>query len=135
MMKLRNTVVLILCLCLFLCLAPLAFAEGGGENVVSKVYDKSVIVGFDTADYSSTVETDHKFAMIELEKYFPAQLTAYFGGAVWYQADENGVNSVLRTEHEAEQRRDVTWKCLEDYNDALDAFHFVPDGVFSCVKL
>lgn len=127
MMKLRNTVVLILCLCLFLCLAPLAFAEDGSENVVSKVYDKSVIVGFDTADYSSTVDTDHKYAMIELEKEFPAQLTVYFGGTVWYQADENGVNTVLRTEHEVEQRLDVAWKCLEDYNDALDAFHFVPE--------
>jgi len=128
-MKNKLLCAIVLMLILLLCLSPLAFAENGDRETVSttaKDYGKDVVVGFDTTGYASAIDTDYKYAMAELEKEFPAQLTVYFGGTVWYETDENGASVVLRAEHESEQRLDVAWECAEDYNDDLDVFHFVP---------
>lgn len=128
-MKNKLRCAMVLMLVLLLCLSPLAFAENDDRGTVSttaKHYGKDVVVGFDTTGYASAIDTDYKYAMAELEKEFPAQLTVYFGGTVWYETDENGASVVLRAAHESEQRLDVAWECAEDYNDDLDVFHFVP---------
>lgn len=69
-----------------------------------------------------TVDTDYKLALIELQKRFPTALTVLRGGTVFYDRD----GAVLRVEPTARESIAVTWKCLEDYDDDLDVFHFVP---------
>ncbi len=119
----RNLFLFFLCLSLFLILIPAAFAATGSVHV----YDSSVITGFEAPDYAETVNTDYKYALIELRKEFPAQLTVRLGGKVSYQEDKNGSLFISGTEDYTTRAIDVTWKCREDYDEDLDVFHFVPD--------
>jgi hypothetical protein len=118
---LRKLVTLLLCLGLCMLLIPAAFAE---ETV--RAYDDSVITGFEDLGSAATVNTEYYYAMIELQKEFPAQLTVYTGGVVRYEQDENGTYSVYMVEDAVPQSIGVTWRCLENYNDNLESFHFVP---------
>ncbi len=119
----RNLFLFLLCLGLFLILIPAAFAATGSVHV----YDSSVITGFEAPDYAETVNTDYKYALIELRKEFPAQLTVRLGGKVSYQEDKNGSRIISGTEDYTTRAIDVTWKCREDYDEDLDVFHFFPD--------
>ncbi|MCR5138332.1 MAG: leucine-rich repeat protein [Oscillospiraceae bacterium] len=96
---------LFLCLCLSLSLffLPAAFAEGERQGSFS---DDGVITGFEGLGDSATINTDYKLAMIELRKRFPAHLSVR-------------VDSLPRT-------LEVSWECLEDYDEDLEAFHFAP---------
>ena len=116
--------ILVLLLCLSLCLlsTPAAFAE----NETAQTYDDSCITGFELPDSTATVDTAYKYALIELKKEFPEKLTVYRGGVVYSQPGEDGKPGVTHVEDSSAQRIEVTWRCLEDYDEDLDVFHFVP---------
>ena len=78
----RKLLALLLCLAVLLCLAPLAWAEDTA-GYETRLYGKDVIVGFTESDSPLTVDTDYKYALIELEKEFPTSLTVYMGGTVF----------------------------------------------------
>ena len=101
-MNIKSRIVLSFLLCLSLCLLllPAAFALGETHD------DSSVITCFESLGDSAVIDTDYKLAMIELRKLFPAQISVRTG-------------SLSRT-------LDVSWECLEDYDEDLDVFHFVP---------
>ena len=111
---------IVLCLSLFLAALPSVFAESG------EAYDSSVITGFDT-DYSKTIDTEYKYALIELKKEFPARLMVHFGGEITYQAGENGSLVISGVSGYTQQDINVEWKCLEGYDTKTDVFHFIPD--------
>lgn len=98
--KSRTVFSFLLCLSLCLLLLPAAFAAGETHD------DSSVITGFESLGDSAVIDTNYKLAMIELCKLFPAQISVRTG-------------SLSRT-------LDVSWECLEDYDEDLDVFHFVP---------
>jgi len=98
-MKKRLLRALALLLMLALCLIPAAAAFADGPDT---------IVAFELSEVPETITLDHKAALIELEKQFPAALTVYTG------PDRTA------------QRLAVDWVCREDYDAELDAFSFVP---------
>lgn len=125
MRRTRGMFALLFCLVLMLCLAPLARAEDGTAYEV-RSYGNDVIVGFEDVDSPLAVDTDYKYALIELEKEFPAALTVYMGGTVFYTQDDSGLPVVHHAEPARTVSMDVYWQCLEDYDEDLDVFHFVP---------
>lgn len=125
MRRTRGAFALLLCLVLLLCLAPLAWAEDG-TAYEARSYEKDVIVGFKDVDSPLTVDTDYKYALIELEKEFPTSLTVYMGGTVFYTRVEGGMLSLHHVDGAVTRDIDVSWKCVEDYDEDLDVFHFVP---------
>lgn len=88
-----------LLLCLALCAGLLSAAALAEED------DR--IVAFAPLGDAASVSVAHKPALSELEKRFPAALTVTLSSG--------------RTESTP-----VTWQCLEDYDEELDEFHFVP---------
>ena len=116
---------LLLCFVLLLGLAPLAWAEdtAGYETCL---YGKNVIVGFAENDFPLTVDTEYKYALVELQKEFPARLSVLMGGTVFYTRGEDGMLSLHHVEGAVTRDIDVRWKCTEDYDEDLDVFHFVP---------
>ncbi len=122
-MKRKSFTVLALMLCLSLCLllAPGAFAE---EEKIA--YDNGTIVGFDTSVFSDTIDLDHKYSLVALQKVLPAQLAVYTGGIVTYGEGSDGAPVISSFEGTISQVVDVTWECLEDYDKRMDSFHFVP---------
>ena len=120
----RKLLALLLCLVLLLCLAPLAWAADGTYEALA--YDKDVIVGFVESDSPLTVDTEYKYALVELQKEFPARLSVLMGGTVFYTRGEDGELSLHHVDGAVTQDIDVSWKCLEDYDEDLDIFHFVP---------
>lgn len=101
-MKHRKVYSLLLCLVLFLSLLPAAALADAG----------STIIGFAPLGDAETVSVKYKPALIELEKRFPAALnvTLSSGAAV---------------------STPVAWRCLEDYDEELSEFHFVPTPALS----
>lgn len=91
-----------------------------------KVYDDNVITGFEQADYNQIITTDYKYALIELEKEFPQQIAVQMGGNVLYQTDENGRQILVNVSDFTIRTLNITWKCLENYDDKLDVYHFIP---------
>lgn len=96
MSVMRRICLLLLCLAVCACVLPAAFAEEGGE----------LITAFADLGEDAVVETEFQYALIELEKLFPRQITVYCG-------DE--ARSI-----------DVSWKCLENYSERRDEYHFAP---------
>ncbi len=92
-------------LCFALCLVPAAASAESGSTAAG---GGDVITGFVFPDSAATVDTAYKYAMIELRKEFPAELTVLLNG-------------------ELSRQIDVTWRCLEDYEEDLELFHFVPE--------
>ena len=118
---LRAVLPLLLCLSLCLILFPCAFAEGTEKN-----YGEDTIVGFDTSAFSETIDLDHKYALVELKKQFPARLTVHLGGVVTYTKDGDGAVIISGIEGAVPQVIDVSWECVENYDKHGDVFHFVP---------
>ena len=108
---------LLLCLIVLLTLSPAALAAGRR----AERYDSGVIVGFAPLGEAAVVDTPIKLDLIELEKRLPARLEVLLGGTVRYIGD--AIDSV---EPETTESLDVRWLCLEDYDEALDVFHFSP---------
>ncbi|MBQ6927161.1 MAG: leucine-rich repeat protein [Oscillospiraceae bacterium] len=106
----------VLCLALLLSLAPAAMAAAYRTEPV----DADVITGFDSPDL--TIDTDYKLALVELKKRFPAELTVMLGGTLSYDRD----GTLLDAAPAVTESIAVTWECLEDYDEDLDVFHFVP---------
>ncbi len=102
-------------------LSASAFAES------VQFYDSSVITGFERADYETTIDTEYKYAMIELEKEFPSQLTVWLGGEAIYEENPGGSRILTSVSGYVTQTVDVTWICREDYNEKLEVFHFFPN--------
>lgn len=125
MKRTRGAFALLLCLVLLLCFAPLAWAEDG-TAYETRSYDNDVIVGFEDADSPLIVNTNYKYALIELEKEFPSSLTVYMGGTVYYTRSKDGMPAIHHAEPARTVRMDVRWECMEDYDEDLDVFHFVP---------
>ena len=106
----------VLFLALLLSLAPAAMAAAYRTEPV----DADVITGFDSPDL--TIDTDYKLALVELKKRFPAELTVMLGGTLSYDRD----GALLDAAPAVTESIAVTWECLEDYDEDLDVFHFVP---------
>ena len=98
-----------------------AFAES------VRFYDSSVITGFEPADYQTTIDTEYKYALVELEKEFPAQLTVWLGGEAVYEENPGEPRTLTSVSGYETKIVDVTWVCREDYDENLEVFHFVPD--------
>ena len=111
-------------LCFIMSLMLFSAAIAAGEAV--QYYDAGVITGFEQADYEQTINTEYKYALIVLRRQFPEQLTVRLGGTAYYQEAENGSRMLTGIEKYFVQTVDVTWKCMEDYDEDLDVFHFVP---------
>ena len=125
MKSIRELFALLLFLVVLLCLAPLAWAEDGAVYE-THIYDRDVIVGFAESDSPLTVDTEYKYALVELEKEFPARLSVLMGGTVFYTRGADGELSLHHVDGAVSQDIDVSWKCVEDYDEDLDIFHFVP---------
>ena len=96
-MKHQKVLSLLLCLVLFVSLLPAAaLADTGGT-----------IVGFAPLGDAGTVSVKYKPALTELEKRFPAALSVTLSSG-------------------AAASTPVAWRCLEDYDEELTEFHFVP---------
>ena len=91
-----------------------------------RFYDSSVVTGFEPEDYEKTISTEYKYALIELEKEFPTQMTIYLGGEVHYQVNQDGSRIITSVNGYSSQNIDITWVCQENYDEKLDEFHFVP---------
>ena len=116
---------LLLCFVLLLGLAPLAWAEDTA-GYETRLYDENVIVGFAESDSPLTVDTEYKYALVALRKEFPARLSVLMGGTVFYTRGEDGERSLHHVDGAVTQDIDVSWKCVEDYDEDFDVFHFVP---------
>ena len=116
-------IIIILSFVLNLILFSGVFAE---ENNVQR-YNTDVVTGYDPKDFEIVIETEYKYALIELEKEFPSQLTVWLGGTVFYQTDQNGQRVLMNAEDYLTWSLDVDWVCQEDYDEDLETFHFVPD--------
>ena len=116
-------IIIILSFVLNLILFSGVFAE---ENNVQR-YNTDVVTGYDPKDFEIVIETEYKYALIELEKEFPSQLTVWLGGTVFYQTDQNGRRVLMYAEDYLTRILDVEWVCQEDYDEDLETFHFVPD--------
>ena len=116
---------LLLCFVLLLGFAPLAWAEDTA-GYETRLYGKNVIVGFAESDFPLTVDTEYKYALVELQKEFPVQLTVLMGGTAFYTRGADGELSLHHVDGAVTQDIDVSWKCAEDYDEDLDIFHFVP---------
>ena len=126
---LRKSLSLLFCLALLLCLMPFAMAAGDADaaGYETRFYDKDIIVGFQRGDPPTVINTEHKYALIELQKEFPDRLTVLMGGTVFYMRSEDGTLSIHHVDASFTQDIDVSWKCVEDYDDDdLTVFHFVP---------
>ena len=121
----RKLLALLLCLAVLLCLAPLAWAEDTA-GYETRLYGKDVIVGFAESDSPLTVDTEYKYALVALQREFPARLSVLMGGTVFYTRGEDGELSLHHIDGAVTQDIDVSWKCVEDYDEDLDIFHFVP---------
>ena len=95
-MKHRRFSALFLMLALCLSLLPAGALAEGGT-----------VVAFSPLGAAAEIVTPYKFSLVELQKLFPAELEVTL---------DTG-----RTESLA-----VSWRCVENYDEALDAFHFVP---------
>ena len=117
----------LLCLALLVCLVPTAWAVGDADAAAyeTRLYGKDIIVGFESPD-PPVIDTAYKYALIELRKEFPVRLNALMGGTAFYERDEDGTLSIHHVDAASTQEIDVGWKCLEDYDEDLDVFHFVP---------
>ena len=114
----------IMLLCFIMSLMLFSAAIAAGEAV--QYYDAGVITGFEQADYEQTINTEYKYALIVLRRQFPEQLTVRLSGTAYYQEAENGSRMLTGIENYFVQTVDVTWKCMEDYDEDMDVFHFVP---------
>ncbi len=65
------------------------------------------IVAFAPLGDASAIVTPYKFSLVELEKLFPSELRVTL--------------DIGRTENVP-----ASWRCIENYDEALDVFHFVP---------
>ena len=92
---------LILCLCFF----PVAYARA--ETPVSAV--AGIIQSFEPLGDAAAIETDVKLSLVTLKQLFPAELKVQLEGS---PAEAQLVP--------------VTWKCVENYDETLDAYHFEP---------
>ena len=117
----------LLCLALLVCLVPTAWAVGDADAAAyeTRLYGKDIIVGFESPD-PPVIDTAYKYALIELRKEFPVRLNALMGGTAFYERDEDGTLSIHHVDAASTQEIDVGWKCLEDYDEDPDVFHFVP---------
>ena len=119
---LRKAFTLLLCLGFCLCVASSAWAA----EPESQTWPDDVIVGFEGPDSPIVIDTPYKYALIELEKEFPAQLTVCMGGTVFFERGDDNAVLIRRVEPAVTKRIDAAWQCLEDYDEDLDVFHFVP---------
>ena len=122
---LQKALASLLCLVLVLSLAPMALAADA-SGYRARHYDEDIIVGFQSPDAPLVIDTEYKYALIELRKQFPAELTVFMGGTVFYEQDEGESISIHHIEPAVTESVAVTWKCTEDYDEDLDVFHFVP---------
>ena len=114
-------------LLLFFVLFPALRTAVSAESESVYFYDNNVITGFEASDQAETVNIDHKVALIELEKRFPAALTVHLGGEAFYQVKEDGSRILSDVKGYSTQKIDAVWKCFENYDEKLDIFHFFPD--------
>ena len=119
---LRQVLTLLLCFGLCLCFASVARAA----EPETQAYADTVIVGFENPDSPIVIDTPYKYALIELEKEFPAQLTVLMGGTVFYERGDGDSVRIDHVEPALTMHMDAEWKCLENYDEDLDVFHFVP---------
>ena len=78
------------------------------EDSVSESLPANVIADFEPLGDTGMIETEFKLAMVTLQKRFPEQLSVRFeGDASW-------------------QFIPVSWKCVEDYDETFDTYHFEP---------
>ena len=119
---LRQALTLLLCFGLCLCFASVARAA----EPETQAYADTVIVGFEIPDSPIVIDTPYKYALIELEKEFPAQLTVLMGGTVFYERGDDDSVLIDHAVPALTMHMDAEWKCLENYDEDLDVFHFVP---------
>ena len=95
-------VFILLMLCMLLPAA--VYAEGGSSSQNSA----GVIAGFEPLGDGGAITIQYKLALVTLEKQLPAQLSVRLEGDAAYQ------------------RVPVTWKCVENYDEVYDTYHFEP---------
>ena len=72
------------------------------------------------------IDLEQKLALVGLQKLLPEKLGIQFGGTVYYEIREDGTLAPVRAEGYNTQSVDVSWQCVENYDDSLESFHFVP---------
>lgn len=96
--RFRKPISLFLALLLCLLLTAAAYADS-----------TAVIAEFEPLGDAATIETDVKLSMITLKELFPSYLAVQLEGG-----------------SSASQLIPVTWKCVENYDEIFDAYHFTP---------
>ncbi len=107
-------------------------------------FDSSVITGFEISD-PEDISEEVKPILDELKKRFPTEITIFLGGFLIYNADdtdrtdnkenpdkpenEDNQQKVISTEPEGAEKKTVpvSWRCLQDYDESLPVFEFVPE--------
>ena len=79
------------------------------ETVQEQPSPAEIITGFEPLGEGAAVAITYQFSLFELEKLFPEELRVTLAGS------------------EALVSLPVTWRCAEDYDEALDEFHFLPE--------
>ena len=111
------------CIYFFFVIIPCA----NGAEEFSQIYDQTFITGFEMTDYEKSVDIEYKYALIELQKEFPSQVSIRLGGKVYFQEDPNGSLVITRVTDYITEKINVIWKCQENYDEELEVFHFVPE--------
>ena len=101
-------------------------AAAAAESAETRQYENEVIVGFEDLGDAAVIDLEQKLALVGLQKLLPEKLGIQFGGTVYYEIREDGTLAPVRAEGYNTQSVDVSWQCVENYDDSLESFHFVP---------
>ena len=101
-------------------------AEAADDQNVVREFEDDVIVGFDEPGEADTINLEYKISLPALREMFPKQLVIWLGGTVHYEEGEDGALIPVNAEGYTAQNIDVEWSCVENYDESLELFHFVP---------
>ena len=101
-------------------------SAAGTDSTETKNFDEKVIVGFENLGDAALISLEYKLALVELEKLFPEKIDVRLGKTAVYENKEDGSRSLIRAENYDVQTLEVKWKCVENYDEELDVFHFIP---------
>ena len=101
-------------------------SEAADDQNLIREFEDDVIVGFDEPGEADTISLEYKISLPALREMLPKQLVIWLGGAVHYEEGEDGALVPVNAEGYTAQDIDVEWSCVENYDESLECFHFVP---------